>query len=122
MIGAMLIAGVGGFFGTCGRYLTGVVAKKMFGSGYPFGTFLVNVIGCFIIGVLFGVWDAHEMSPYMKALLISGFCGGFTTFSSFSHDSYALLQQHKYGKYALYLISSVGLGMLMVWLGMKCIG
>lgn len=120
MIEYMIIAGVGGFFGTCGRYLTGVAAKKIFGSGYPFGTFIVNVVGCFIIGLLFGIWDSHEMDTAMKVLLISGFCGGFTTFSSFSHDSFKLIKEGQTGKFVLYLVSSVALGLLMVWLGMKC--
>lgn len=121
MIEAMIIAGAGGFVGTCGRYLTGVAAKRIFGSGFPAGTLIVNIVGCFIIGLFFGIWDAHEMDAYMKALLISGFCGGFTTFSSFSHDSYKLIAQREWVKYALYLIASVGGGLLMVWLGMKCI-
>lgn len=121
MIEAMLIAGVGGFFGTCGRYIIGVVAKKVFGRGRFLGTFCVNVIGCFLIGILWALWAAHEMAPYMKALLISGFCGGFTTFSSFSNDSYELIKQHKYGMYVLYLITSLGGGLLMVWLGIKCV-
>lgn len=121
MIVAMLIAGVGGFFGTIGRYLTGLAAKRLFGDGFPMGTFSANIIGCFIIGLLFGFWDAHEMSTYIKALLISGFCGGYTTFSSFSHDSYALIKSGQYGKFALYLIGSVSVGLLMVWFGMSCV-
>lgn len=89
----MLIAGLGGFAGTCGRYLTGVAGKKLFGDKYPAGTFAVNVIGCFIIGIFVGLWTRHDMSPLVNALLISGFCGGFTTFSSFSHDSFAMIQK-----------------------------
>ena len=121
MIEYMLVAGVGGFFGTCGRYLTGIAAEKMFGAGFPFGTFCANVIGCFIIGVLFGLWDAHEMDAGMKALLISGFCGGYTTFSSFSHDAVELISGRKWGRFAVYVVLSLALGLLMVWLGMKCV-
>lgn len=121
MIEAMLVAGAGGFFGTCGRYLTGVAAKKLFGDSFPFGTFAVNVLGCFIIGLFFGLWGHHEMSSMMNVFLITGFCGGYTTFSSFSHDMYSLIKKGEWGKFLLYLIASVSLGMLMVWLGMKCI-
>lgn len=50
MIESMIIAGIGGFFGTCGRYLTGVAAKRMFSGSFPAGTFIVNIVGCFLIG------------------------------------------------------------------------
>ncbi|MDE6805569.1 MAG: fluoride efflux transporter CrcB [Muribaculaceae bacterium] len=121
MIGYMLIAGLGGFVGTCGRYLTGVAGKKLFGDKYPVGTFAVNVIGCFIIGIFVGLWTRNEMSPLVNALLISGFCGGFTTFSSFSHDSFAMIQKGEWMKFICYIVPTVVLGLLMVWLGIKCV-
>ncbi len=121
MFESMIIAGIGGFFGTCGRYLTGIAAKKMFGTSYPFGTFAVNVIGCFIIGIFFGILGRHDMDSFMRALLITGFCGGYTTFSSFSHDTYAMICKGEWWKAILYVCSSVILSLLMVWLGMKCI-
>ena len=121
IIGYMLIAGLGGFVGTCGRYLTGVAGKKLFGDKYPVGTFAVNVIGCFIIGIFVGLWTRHEMSLLVNALLISGFCGGFTTFSSFSHDSFAMIQKGEWMKFICYIVPTVVLGLLMVWLGIKCV-
>ena len=117
----MLIAGLGGFAGTCGRFLTGVAGKKLCGDNYPVGTFAVNVIGCFIIGIFVGLFTRHEMSPLVNALLISGFCGGFTTFSSFSHDSFAMIQKGQWVKFILYIVPTVVLSLLMVWLGMKCV-
>lgn len=128
----MLIAGAGGFLGTCCRYLTGVAGKKLFGNRYPVGTFTVNVTGCFIIGLLVGLLGQHEMDMFLSqhlgvastavlnALLVSGFCGGFTTFSSFSHDSFAMIQKGEWVKFALYIIPTVLLGLFMVWLGMQC--
>lgn len=118
----MIVAGIGGFFGTCGRYLTGVAAKKIFKSSYPFGTFCANFIGCFIFGLLFGLWDSHGMSYMMKVLLMPGFCGGYTTFSSLSYDMYSLLHEGKYLRFAIYLVTSVGLGLLMVLAGMTITG
>ena len=117
----MLIAGLGGFAGTCGRYLTGIAGKKLFGDKYPAGTFAVNVLGCFIIGIFSGIFARHEMSSLVSALLISGFCGGFTTFSSFSHDSFAMIQKGEWLKFICYVVPSVVLGLLMVWLGFKCV-
>lgn len=121
MLESMIIAGIGGFFGTCARYLTGIAAKKMFGTSYPFGTLAVNVIGCFLIGIFFGLWEQHEIDPAMKYLLITGFCGGYTTFSSFSHDTYTMIRKGEWWKALLYVCPSVILGILMVWLGMECI-
>ena len=121
IIEGMLIAGVGGFVGTVGRYLTGLLGKKLFGSNYPVGTFAVNVIGCFIIGIFAGLWGRHELDTAMHALLISGFCGGFTTFSSFSHDSFAMIKKGEWMKFVCYIVPTVVLGLLMVWLGMLCV-
>ena len=82
MIKMMLLAGAGGFIGTCGRFLVGKWSSAMFHGAFPMGTFLVNIIGCFIIGLLFGLLEkAHVMTPGENVMLITGFCGGFTTFS-----------------------------------------
>lgn len=118
MITEMLMAGVGGFAGKVGRYLTGVAAKKMFKTSYPVGTFTVNVVGCLVIGIFFGIFNRGGMSDMGNALLIAGFCGGFTTFSSFSHDCYSLLEKGEYLKWLLYIVPSVALGLLGVWVGM----
>lgn len=77
MIKMMLIAGAGGFVGTCGRFLIGKWSSGMYHGAFPMGTFLVNIIGCFIIGLLFGLLEkAHVMTPGENVLLITGFCGG----------------------------------------------
>ena len=79
MIKMMLLAGAGGFVGTCGRFLVGKWSAGMFHGAFPMGTFLVNIIGCFIIGLLFGLLEkAHVMTPGENVMLITGFCGGFT--------------------------------------------
>lgn len=118
MIKAMLIAGAGGFVGTCGRYLVGKWAAGMWHGAFPMGTFLVNVIGCFIIGLFFGLLEkAHVMTPGENVLLITGFCGGFTTFSSFADDMWVLGNKGDWATCALYLAASVILGVLLVWAG-----
>lgn len=118
MIKAMLIAGAGGFLGTCGRFLVSKLMHWMFASPFPYGTFAVNVIGCFLIGLLCG-WagKTHLISPQMNLFLITGFCGGFTTFSSFSNDMYLLMQNKQWIYFGLYLGLSIVLGILMVMVG-----
>lgn len=121
MIGLMLIAGLGGFAGTCCRYLAGVGAKKAFGSGFPAGTMIANTVGCFIFGVAVGLWAAEAIGETMRVALLTGFCGGLTTFSSFGHDAYSMMGRRKWLKCACYLTLTVGLGMAAMWLGMKVV-
>ena len=91
MIKMMLIAGAGGFAGTCSRFLIGKWTAGIYHGAFPMGTFLVNVIGCFIIGLLLGLIEkTHVMTPEENVLLITGFCGGFTTFSAFADDMWGL--------------------------------
>lgn len=118
MFKAMLIAGLGGFVGTCFRFLTGRLAQHLGAAVFPWGTFAVNMLGCLAIGLLFGLAEkTHAVSPSMNLFLITGFCGGFTTFSTFGDDLYLLLRQGHAGHFALYLSSSLVLGVLLVWLG-----
>lgn len=114
----MLIAGCGGFVGTCGRFLIGKWSSGMFHGAFPMGTFLVKIIGCFIIGLLFGLLEkAHVMTPGENVLLITGFCGGFTTFSSFADDMWVLISKGDWTTFIIYLLLSVVLGVLLVWGG-----
>ena len=114
----MLIAGLGGFAGTCLRFLTGRLAHLFLHSAFPWGTFAVNVVGSLLIGLLLGLAEKHDLlPPSMQLLFITGFCGGFTTFSTFSADLLVLLQQKQTGLFLLYAAGSLLLGLLMVWLG-----
>lgn len=118
MIKLMLLAGLGGFFGTCARYLTGQIAHHVFHTHFPMGTMIVNVVGCFIIGLLFGLSEKqHLLSNAWSAILITGFCGGFTTFSTFSDDAWQMLQHRSWTPLLLYVGGSIVLGILMVWAG-----
>ena len=118
MIKAMLIAGLGGFMGTCLRYLTGRLCHLWELGGFPLGTFVVNIVGSFIIGALLGLAERNNfITPTMNVLLVTGFCGGFTTFSSFADDMYLLLQQRHWIVFLLYATLTFALGLLMVLLG-----
>ena len=118
MFKAMLIAGLGGFAGTCLRFLTGKLCHALCVSPFPWGTFTVNVVGSFIIGLLFGLAEkTNLLSSSMSVLLITGFCGGFTTFSSMADDMFVLLQQRHWLLFGTYVVGSFALGLLMVWCG-----
>lgn len=118
MFRAMLIAGLGGFVGTCLRFLTGKIFHFAGAAAFPWGTFTVNLVGSFIIGIFFGLAEkTHLISPSMNVFLITGFCGGFTTFSSLADDMYLLLQHKQWLNFGLYVGLSFALGLLLVWLG-----
>ncbi len=118
MIRLMLLAGVGGFIGTCLRYLTGRLCQLWSLGGFPLGTFTVNVIGSFIIGALLGFAERHSIiTPAANVLLVTGFCGGFTTFSSFADDIFLLMQHKHWSMFVLYTILTLVLGVFFVWLG-----
>lgn len=118
MLKSMLIAGLGGFIGTCLRYLTGKMCQALVAGVFPLGTFVVNVVGSFLIGIFFALAEkGGVISPAMNLLLITGFCGGLTTFSSFADDMYLLLQQRHWLIFLLYATSTFVVGLVMVMLG-----
>lgn len=118
MIKAMLIAGSGGFIGTCLRFLVGKLCTNYIPGSFPWGTFLVNLVGSFIIGILFGLVEKSQLiSTNMNILLITGFCGGFTTFSSLSHDMLILIQNRNWTIFILYTALTFIGGLLLVWAG-----
>ena len=122
MIKAMLIAGLGGFMGTCLRYLTGRLCHLWELGGFPLGTFVVNIVGSFIIGALLGLAERNNfVTPTMNVLLVTGFCGGFTTFSSFADDIFLLMQQRNWTIFAIYTSLSIILGVFFVWIGRSAV-
>ncbi|MCU7613445.1 fluoride efflux transporter CrcB [Chryseobacterium sp. GMJ5] len=109
---------IGGGFGSVMRYLLSNYTQKWWNINYfPMGTFLVNIIGCFLIGFLTSYFAKNDY--YLKYLLITGFCGGFTTFSAFSAENYSLWQNQHFGTLFIYVIMSVIAGFAAVFLGMK---
>ena len=114
----MIIAGLGGFLGTCLRFMTGKLCHALVVTNFPLGTFVVNMVGSFLIGVFFALAEkSGVISPAMNAFLITGFCGGLTTFSSFADDMYLLLEQRHMLVFVLYATLTFALGLLMVLLG-----
>ncbi|WP_174801411.1 fluoride efflux transporter CrcB [Martelella limonii] len=114
-----LIVAIGGGLGASCRYLVGVFAVRAIGHGFPWGTFIVNVVGSLLIGLLVeAVARLLNQSADMRMFLVTGFLGGFTTFSSFSLDAMNMIERGDYAPAAIYVGSSVILGLLAVFAGL----
>lgn len=114
----IFFAGLGGFCGSALRYLTGRLFAHITHSHFPWGTFVVNMVGSFIIGILFGLAERHHLvSPVANVFLITGFCGGLTTFSTLADDIYLMLADHRWLQFAIYTSATFLLGIMLVWLG-----
>lgn len=118
------MVGIGGFIGSVTRYaLGGWIAHLTAQARFPFGTLLVNLSGCLIIGLLAGMSMKQELfSQGAKLFLFTGLLGGFTTFSAFGLETVLLLRRGEILVAAAYIGTSVALGIAMVWLGVKVIG
>jgi CrcB protein len=117
----LLWIGLGGAVGSILRYLVGGFVQRSAHVGFPAGTLAVNVIGCFVIGVLAQHYMNIQTHPNMRAALITGFCGGFTTFSAFSLETVGLIRGGEFGKTAAYLVLSVSLSILATISGMAAV-
>ncbi|MEZ0226025.1 MAG: fluoride efflux transporter CrcB [Alphaproteobacteria bacterium] len=107
---------VGGGTGSLARHYSVVTATKLFGDAFPYGTLFVNVLGSFMIGVIIEVGALKwHISPEMKALLVTGFLGGFTTFSAFSFDVLKLADTGHAMAAAAYVAASVFLSLLAIF-------
>lgn len=115
----ILLAAIGGAIGSSCRYLVGVWALRFFGPGYPWGTFIVNVVGSFLIGALAELIALKlNASAELRVLIVTGFLGGFTTFSAFSLDAMSLFERGAVGFAAIYVLSSVVLSIAAVFAGL----
>ena len=116
MSSSILLVGLGGAGGSILRYLL----QRTFNNSYfPFGTLAINISGCLIIGILWAYLSKNNLSEITVLLLMTGFCGGFTTFSAFTHESIHLLMENKWLLFFAYIIISVGGGMIATYLGFK---
>jgi len=117
MITSIIQVAIGGAIGAVGRYLTGVAAVRVMGHGYPWGTLTVNIVGSFLMGVLIVVLMTKDGGLRIAPLLMTGMLGGFTTFSAFSLDALTIFERGQVGQAALYVIASVVLSLLAIFLG-----
>lgn len=120
MIKNILLVWLGGGLGSIARYLFQRWMDVLYPQSFPLGTFGVNIIGCFLIGIFWGIsFKSFDGNESWKLFLMTGLCGGFTTFSAFTFESIGLLKEQKTGLFFAYLCGSVLLGLLATYAGMK---
>lgn len=113
----ILLIGTGSFIGGVLRYGLSQFIQTKFLSTFPFGTLGVNILGCFAIGLVFGLSERTNMSPEMRLFLATGICGGFTTFSAFSNETFSLMRDGQLLYASAYITSSVLFGLLATFFG-----
>lgn len=115
----VLFVGLGGAAGSILRYLANVITMKYYTASFPLATFIVNVAGCFFAGLIFGLFAAESTETQnQRLLLITGFCGGFTTFSAFALENVRLMNSGNTTTAVLYTLASIAAGLFAVWIGL----
>lgn len=118
MFKIIFIIGSGSFLGGVARFLTSRYVQNTVISAFPYGTFLVNIIGCLLIGIFFGISEKGNLiNTEWKMFLTVGFCGGFTTFSTFANENLSMLRSGNIFHFALYTGLSVFLGIMATYFG-----
>ncbi|WP_319502416.1 fluoride efflux transporter CrcB [uncultured Draconibacterium sp.] len=119
MLRTILLVGTGGFIGSVLRYLVQLFVEKGMSTTFPWGTFVANMAGSFIIGIVFALAQkGNLLNAEWRMFLAVGFCGGFTTFSSFAYNNLTMLKEQTYGQFMLNVGGSLFFGLLAVYLGM----
>lgn len=118
----VLVIALGGALGSVARYGMQTFFFKTFPLVFPLGTFLVNLLGCLLIGMFYALAEkGNILTPEWRLFLTTGFCGGFTTFSTFAFESVNLIKSTHFLDLALYVLGSVILGVIGVYLGILII-
>jgi fluoride exporter len=114
----LIVIGVGGAIGALARYLLGGAVHRLMPGFFPYGTFVVNVLGCLVFGVIVGIAEARfAIGPIGRAFILIGVLGGFTTFSSFTYETFELVRGGQVWPALVNVVGQVGLGFLGLWAG-----
>lgn len=117
----ILAIGAGSFIGGTIRYLLSQYIQNKFLSTFPYGTLGVNILGCFLIGLVFGLSDRGNINQEWRLFLATGVMGGFTTFSAFSNETVNMLRDGQFGYASIYVFSSVLFGLAAAFIGISII-
>jgi fluoride exporter len=115
----LLYVALGSAIGGVSRYLLGGLVQRMLNTTFPAGTLLVNVTGSFLLGAIIRyALETPSLTPEVRAFLTIGFCGGYTTFSTFSYETMALLEDGEWSRAGVYITASVILSLVATFLGL----
>jgi len=119
MLRILFLIALGGGIGSVFRYLTSIAVQKYYSSIFPLATLITNILGCLLIGIIMGLLEKNQMTDSnLKWLFVTGFCGGYTTFSAFGYENVSLFQNNNPALAILYIGASVMAGLFAVWLGL----
>ena len=113
----VLLVGLGSFIGGAGRYMLSMFIQNKAANSFPYGTLTVNVLGCFLIGIVLGVSARSGIPHEWRLFLATGILGGFTTFSAFSYESITLIRDGNSGTAIIYIGCSILLGLMATYGG-----
>ena len=118
----IMIVGLGGFIGSGARFaLSGLVHRLPFLGAFPYGTLVVNVVGCLAIGFLGGIMELRQaLGPTQRLFLMIGILGGFTTFSTFAYETLSMAHASDFIKLTVNIVAHVVLGLAAAWAGYLC--
>ncbi|MGL2963969.1 fluoride efflux transporter CrcB [Flavobacterium sp. RSB2_4_14] len=119
MIKTIIYIAIGGAIGSVLRFLTTILVSKFWSNHFPLATFIANILGCFLIGLFIGILAKNQLNDSnLKWFLVTGFCGGFTTFSAFGIENINLFQSNNTILAFGYIALSIILGLFAVWFGL----
>ncbi|MDR1963743.1 MAG: CrcB family protein [Planctomycetaceae bacterium] len=114
----LLGIGFAGAIGTLARYGVTLGTAFIFGTSYPWGTYLVNLFGCFLFGIVLGLISCGSLSTEWRAILLTGLLGGFTTFSAFAYENQQFLSERRWSAFIFHLVGQNFLGIAAVFGGL----
>ena len=117
----ILLVGSGSFIGGILRYFSSLYIQQKLPQTFPFATLGVNIVGCFLIGILFALTERSNISLEARLFFATGICGGFTTFSAFSQETFYLLRSGQFAYATIYVMASILVGLIATFAGFSAL-